>query len=437
MITFVKHLQLINMEQLLNYIWKHKLFLLQGLQTVSGFPVEVLETGFPNPAGGPDFLHAKIKINDTVWVGNIAIQRFSSQWMEQGHHKDPRYDSVILHVSEVIDGKVERTNGEIIPQIKLEYPEMLYSRYQKLLERVQVPPCYKIIHGLPELMLHSWLSALQRERFQEKTKQVEFRLSKCNGNWEDVLFITLARNFGFGYNGDAFEKWANLISWRSVDKHRDNLFQIEAFFFGQAGLLNEIIEDEYYSKLQKEYFYLKHKFGLVTMDVSAWCFAGVRPGNFPHVRIAQLAFLYYQQRALLSQIAEAQNIKEIKDILRAGTSVYWETHYSFYRAAPHKLKIMSDSSLDLLIINTVVTFLYAYGRHRREEILYTRAESFLEELKAENNYITRMWNSVGIKVKNAADSQALIQFKKEYCDKKRCLECRIGFEYLKGRSCKS
>lgn len=217
----------------------------------------------------------------------------------------------------------------------------------------------------------------------------------------------------------------------AVDKHRDELFQIEAFFFGQAGLLQETNGDEYYLRLKKEYEYLSHKFGLTPMDVSQWRFLRLRPTNFPHIRIAQLAVLYHRSYGLLSRIMEADTLPKVRDILKGGTSEYWVSHYTFEHTSPFRPKTLSNSSLDLLVINTVVTFLYSYGVHKGKEEYCARAGAFLEELKAEYNYITRMWEQCGIKAANAADSQALIQLKKEYCDKKKCLYCRIGYEYLK------
>lgn len=275
------------------------------------------------------------------------------------------------------------------------------------------------------------MTALQMERFEQKATLLNERLKRCQGNWEDAFFITLARNFGFGLNGDAFETWAHRLPFRAVDKHRNDLFQIEAIFFGQAGILEDSDGDGYYLRLKKEYTYLQHKFGLIPMDASLWRFLRLRPANFPHIRIAQLACLYHRAYGLLSRIMETETLQGVRDILKGGTSEYWLTHYTFGGSSPSRPKTLSNTSLDLLIINTVVTFLYAYGLHKGNRVLCARAGCFLEELKAENNYITRMWEQCGMKASNAADSQALIQLKKEYCDKKKCLYCRIGYEYLK------
>lgn len=103
----------------------------------------------------------------------------------------------------------------------------------------------------PPFTAHSWMTALQMERFEQKATLLNERLKRCQGNWEDAFFITLARNFGFGLNGDAFETWAHRLPFRAVDKHRNDLFQIEAIFFGQAGILEDSDGDGYYLRLKK------------------------------------------------------------------------------------------------------------------------------------------------------------------------------------------
>lgn len=404
------------------------------LRTTTGKPVEVIDAGLPNTNAGPDFFNAKLKIDGTLWVGNVEVHTVASDWMRHGHDKDVAYDNVILHVAETVDCEVFRANGASVPQLQLSCPESIRRHYTELSHAEIYPPCYSILAFLPKLTVHSWLSALQVERFEQKARVIAARLEHCNNHWEDVFFITLSRNFGFGLNGDAFEAWANHLPFRAIDKHRDNLFQVEAFFFGQAGLLDEELpdEDEYYRKLQKEFSYLQHKFELsAPMPATQWRFLRLRPGNFPHVRLAQLASLYYRERSLFSRIMEAETLEAVRKLLTVSTSPYWEEHFNFKKTSPRQEKQVGKNAQNLIVINTVIPFLYAYGLHKADEALCERATRFLESLKAEDNHIIRHWSGAGLPVSTAADSQALLQLQKEYCDKKDCLRCRFGFEYLR------
>ncbi|MBU3855608.1 MAG: DUF2851 family protein [Candidatus Phocaeicola excrementipullorum] len=423
------------MEQLLHYVWKHKLFPLKPLLTAEGESIEIIDPGQANYNAGPDFFNAKIKIGGVVWVGNIEIHQQSSEWERHGHHLDSNYDSVILHVASEIDASVRRSDGETIPQLELHCPGYLSDNYRQLIEADRYPACYRLIPALPKLLLHSWLSRLQTERFEQKTDKIMQLLGRHRKDWEHVFFIILARNFGFGTNSDAFEFWAETIPLQAVNKHRDSLFQIEAFFFGQAGLLQEVPADEYTDRLMKEYTYLSHKFGLRPSANSRWKLLRMRPDNFPHVRIAQLASFYYRSQGLLSALMEAQSLKSLRDMLRCGTSEYWLTHYVFGEASPPHPKTLSNQTIDLLVINTVIPFLYAYGKYKTDNILIQRANGLLEEMRPENNFIVRIWKECGLEAAHAGDSQALIQLKKNYCDIKKCLYCRIGYEYLKKPQC--
>lgn len=475
------------MEHLLQYVWKHKLFPLQPLQTTGGLPVEVIDPGLHNSNAGPDFFNAKLKIDGTLWVGNVEVHSLSSDWFRHGHDRDRAYDSVILHVAGKVDADIVRPDGEPLPQLQLNCPDAVRTHYEELRNADRYPCCTEVIGALPKVAVHSWLTSLQTERLQQKALQIGKRLERCDRNWEDAFFVTLARNFGFGLNGDAFERWAGTLPFRAVDKHRDDLFQIEAFFFGQAGLLDEtaphgdasgraatpqvqtehltasgtadalpaeakadglplhsrvtstletvpadLPADEYYFRLQKEYRYLRHKFGFdAQMQASDWRLLRLRPGNFPHIRLAQLAWLYRSGSTLFSRLMEGETLEAVRGMLAARTSDYWTEHYLFHKPSPRREKTLGAKSVDLLIINTVVPFLYAYGLHKADERMCDRALRFLDELKAEDNHIVRSWSAAGLAVTSAADSQALVQLRTAYCEQRKCLYCRFGYEYMR------
>ena len=420
------------MEQLLHYCWKHKIFPLGELHTTDGHLVEVIDPGLHNRHAGPDFFNAKVKVNGTLWVGNVEIHQKASDWYLHGHHHDPAYDNVVLHVAAVIDRDVLTSAGRCLPQLQLEVPSYVRDNYAELSHNDCRPPCRHVIGELSTFLIHNWMTSLTLERFEERTRQIMLRREALDKNWEDTLFVTLARNFGFGINGDAFEQWAQSIPMSAVGKHRDSLFQIEAIFFGQAGLLENDHEDNYYQQLQKEYRYLRQKFTLTPIDPKVWKFLRLRPQNFPYIRIAQLAMLYYEQRLNLSRLLNTQNLDEVSALLLTHVSDYWRTHYTFDTQPTKPVeKTLSPSSIQLVIINSVAPMLFAYGKYKSDHSLCDRAFSLWEQLKPENNTIIRDWASAGISCENAADSQALIQLHRNYCQRRDCLRCKFGYEYLR------
>ena len=393
------------MERLLHYTWRHKLLPLGKLTTTDGRMVEVIDPGlYNNSDAGPDFFNAKVKVDGILWVGNVEIHIKASDWYRHHHDKDSAYDSVILHVVQQADMEVKTSQGKTLTTLELPVAEELKQDYEGLIHSDKYPPCYKIIPRLPSLKVHSWLSSLQVERLQQKTSAIVERVQKTKGSWEAAYFVTLSRNFGFSINGDAFETWATMMPMNALAHHRDNLFQIESIFIGMAGLLDKV--DPKYSQ---EFAYLQKKFELTPMDATLWRYLRTRPQNFPHVRIMQLAQMYHEQRTSLSQLLNCKNSKEISTLYN-----------------------IKGAKLDLLIINTVVPTVFAYGRYHAKEEYEDRAFDLLEAVKAEDNNIVRMWQECGLDVHSAGDSQALIQLKKEYCDKKNCLRCRFGYEFLSG-----
>ena len=430
------------MEQLLHYVWKHKIFPLTELRTTDGRLVEVVSPGTYNTDAGPDFFNAKVCIDGTLWVGNVELHMASSLWYRHLHAADPAYANVVLHVVCDADCVVAYPDGRHIPQLVLPIPDHVMKNYDELARSDAFPRCKHVLPDIPKLTVHSWMSALQVERLEQRTQQIMARREVCDKNWEYTFFVTLARNFGFGINGDAFERWANSVPLGSVAKHRDSLFQIEAIFFGQAGLLEpdaipsvyaeNAVNDEYLLRLRKEYRYLQQKFSILPMDSSLWRFMRLRPQNFPHIRIAQLAMLYYEQRLDLSHVLNAESLPEVCDLLRTHVSDYWHTHYTFAsNPSASSDKNLSVSSMNLLIINSVVPMLFAYGRYKSEEHLCEKALTFLESLRPESNHIIRSWDSAGIRCESAADSQALIHLTRNYCETHDCLRCRFGGEFIR------
>lgn len=422
------------MEFMLQYTWLHRMLPLGEVRTIEGNLIEVISPGIQNRDSGPDFVGAHVKIDGVDWNGNVEIHMRSSDWYTHGHNNDPAYDNVILHVVSEADCQITTSKGNHIPQLELHVPETVMMNYSQLIASDRVPRCRDILKTVPRITITSWLSSLYVERLEQRTKRIMERRMQCDNNWETTTFITICRNFGFGKNGDAFEHWARLIPMNAIGKHRDSLFQVEAVFFGVAGLLDLSPANQYpdyYKSLQTEYRYLRQKFNLQSMSASEWKFLRLRPYNFPFIRIAQLAVLYCCGRLNLSRITNAHDVKDLYDLLNTYVSEFWKTHYSFISAeSPMSNKSLTTQSKDLIIINSLVPLLFAYGKYRSDSALCDKAISWLEELKPERNYIVDQWRDSGVDCKSASESQAIIQLSQQYCVPKDCIHCRFGHEYI-------
>jgi hypothetical protein len=418
------------MEDILHYIWKFRLFQ-RDLKATNGQPIEVIDTGVPNTNAGPDFFNAKIKIEDKVWAGNVEIHTSSGEWMKHNHHTDKRYNSVILHVVEKANCEVFNELGQSVIQCEIACPQHIKENYNFLIHSDTDISCCNYIGSVPSIHLNSWMNTLLIERMERKTNHIRSLLSRFNNSWEDVFYVLLSRNFGFGLNSDSFERLALSLPLKYIQKQGDNLVQIEALLFGQAGMFETVnVEDDYFSLLKKEYGFLKNKYQLKPLDSYIFKSMRTRPTAFPQIRIAQLAALLHSSHGLFSKIIACDDAGCIRLMFHVNASEYWQTHYVFGASSDCKSKYLGDSSLDIILINTVAPILFIYGKSIDNEELCERALKFLETLKPEQNSITKRFAELKMPLNNAADSQALIQLKREYCELRKCLFCRIGHRLL-------
>jgi hypothetical protein len=387
---------------LLHYAWKYGLYDADSLVTVNGETIQVIDSGLKNTDAGPDFFNAKIKIGNITLVGNVEIHERASDWFRHRHDKDRAYDTVILHVVGEVDAIIRETTGKEIPQFVLKIPDKLRDSIEWLLHRETDIPCLSLIQEIDPAQLTMWVEALQHERLERKVSDILSLLEQYKEDWNEVFYILLTRNFGFGTNSDAFELLAKSIPYRFILRHRHNRAQVEAMFLGQAGMLGE----------EEEYRFLRHKFGLHPVDATLFKNLRVRPGNFPRQRLIQLASLWTKYDTLFSRFLDVDPIVGMKHCLRTEPP-------------------LGEGSLNNLLINTVVPILFAYGRARSRPEYSERALALMEHLPPEKNKIVSMFTDAGFHAHNAGDSQALIQLKKNYCDTKKCLYCRIGFYLLR------
>ncbi|MDY4910446.1 MAG: DUF2851 family protein [Sodaliphilus sp.] len=420
------------MEKLMQYVWKHRLWRSEDMVTNTGKKVRVVDPGLLNTDAGPDFFNAKIEIDGHMWVGNVEMHYRATDWKRHHHDSDKAYDSVILHVVAKDDAPVRRTNGELIPQLVLEVSPQFNADYASLVGATIEVPCATKIKQVPHLTIVEWVEGLAFERLHGKVERIHQLLDSFNGSWEDVCYVTLARNFGFGINNDAFERLARRTPLRLLGKHSDSVLQIEALLFGQAGMLDAQKPgmDSYYNQLCTEYAFLSNKFQLTPMEKESWKLFRIRPQNFPYRRIAMLAQFIEGGFRMMNRILEAEGEKEMRALFEMELSGYWTKHYTFGKPNERATATLSRSSTDIILINTVAPLLYAYGELTGNYEMTDKAIKLLEDLRAESNSIVSHFVAYGIDCPDALTSQALVQLKREYCDARKCIYCKIGHHLL-------
>ncbi|HMI06946.1 MAG TPA: DUF2851 family protein [Flavobacterium sp.] len=419
-------------EDFLHYLWKFRKFDASNLHTFHKEPIAILNPGQYLQLAGPDFFNAKIIIGKQQWAGNVEIHIKSSDWYLHHHEKDDAYDNVILHVVWEHDTEIFRKDNTEIPVLELRHyvASETLCNYETLMFPKSWIFCERQLSQVDPFVFGNWQERLFFERLERKSKFIEELLTQTNQDWEAVLFYLLARNFGLNTNGEIFFKAVRSIPFSVIRKERVEVENLEALLFGNAGLLDGAKEDHYFHSLKSRFSYLSGKYKLEENSIGPVQFFKHRPDNFPTIRLSQLAGLYFQQKQLFSDIADADSVKAIYGLFDVSVSQYWQTHYQFDRESPKKMKSLSKAFIDLIVINTIVPVRFAYakslGKGISEKLIY-----LLQQIAAESNAIVTKFDSFGIRSANAFETQALLQLKTDYCNNAKCLECAIGMELLK------
>ncbi|MDC9721365.1 MAG: DUF2851 family protein [Urechidicola sp.] len=420
-------------EDLLHYLWQYKLFYTNNLRTTNGATLDVVLVGVPNTNSGPDFFNAQLRIDKQLWAGNVEIHVKSSDWYVHNHENDENYDNVILHVVWEHDVAVFTKDNTEIPTLELQQlvSKDLLATYHKLFSKQQKwINCEQDIVDVNEFVFHNWKERLYFERLEQKALLIEVLLVETNNNWEAVLFQLLAKNFGLKTNATAFFEMAQQIDFSIVRKEAKQVFNLESLFFGQLGMLKETSENAYYNKLKKEYNYQLKKYKLPKADRSMVEYFRLRPPNFPTIRISQLASLYSLQQNLFAELIQLKTLDAIYDFLSVSVSEFWKTHYTFEKESLKRNKKLTKSFIDLLLINTIIPLKFVYLKQydKLDQAVFMK---LIEQLKPEKNSVIDNFLILKIKSKNAFETQALLQLKRNYCEKQKCLQCAIGNYLLK------
>ncbi|PZR18195.1 MAG: DUF2851 domain-containing protein [Flavobacterium psychrophilum] len=419
-------------EDFLHYVWQFKKFDVLSLKTVQGDVISVTNTGQYLQQAGPDFFNAQLTIGDQKWAGNVEIHLKSSDWYVHSHETDASYDNVILHVVWKHDTEVFRKDNSEIPVLELKHyvsPDVLNS-YNSLSVAKSWIYCEKELEDIDSFVFSNWKERLFFERLERKALPILQMAAATGNDWEAVLFAFLAKSFGLNTNGEVFFKIAQSLPFSVVRREAFEYENLEALFYGRVGLLDNEHEDMYLKGLKSRYNYICHKYRLDKVYVDQVQFFKHRPDNFPTIRLSQLAQLYHKHQNLFSKLTEGASVEDIYAIFNVQVSPYWQTHYTFDKESPKKRKALTASFIDLIIINTIVPFRFAYersiGKENPEKLI-----GMLEAIASEKNTVIDKFRHFKVDVRSAYDTQSLLQLKNEYCANKRCLQCAVGLELLK------
>jgi len=417
-------------ENFLHYIWQYQKITTTVLKTIQGNNVQVISVGKLNTDSGPDFYNSRVVIGDQEWVGTVEIHLKSSDWFVHNHQNDSAYNNVILHVVWENDVDVFGVNQNKLETLVLKglVDEKLLFSYKRLLQKKKWINCENQIHTIDEFTVSFWKEKLLIQRLQRKANEFESQLLNLESNWEALLFVLLAKNFGLKTNASQFQLLAENISFGVFKKEVSNQFNLEALLYGQSNLLEGSVENPYSQSLQKEYLYLKQKYHLQDSLVKLQFFR-LRPASFPTIRLSQFSMLYHNEKSLFSKVIAGKSVSVIYELFSISASEYWDEHYTFGNKSIKRKKMLSRSFIDLLILNTIIPLKFMYakslGEDNFEELL-----RLYRSVKPEKNTILTRFKGLKLKQESSADSQSLIELKTEYCNKQKCLQCEIGNKLL-------
>ncbi len=419
-------------EKLLQFIWQFQYFNQSFLSLTDGNAIKIIKSGELNTNQGPDFIAGEIVINNTRWIGNIELHINASDWYKHKHSSDKRYANIILHVVWNNDLPVKDTLGNQLPTLVLQdkVANILLERYNTLMNVQSQLPCAFWLNTIDELVWASWKERLVIERLTKRAEQIYIKLKYFRGDWERICLIQIARVFGGKVNANSFESIIQSIPIVVLKRHRLDILQIEALLMGQAGFLQNDLKDSHALALKNEYLFLKNKYSLIPAQLEPQ-FLRMRPASFPTIRFAQLAVFFNKQPQLLQQIKSIDSVKIFNKFFSVTATEFWDTHYRFEKESKFLQKEIGKQLKNNLLINAIVPLLFAYGLYLQNTLYQERALDLLFQIPAEQNKQLEIWEALSIQQNTSFNTQALLELKQFYCDKKACLCCSIGNGILK------
>jgi hypothetical protein len=457
-------------EVLLQKLWKSRKLFSRELRTLNGERIEVIFAGIENLDAGPDFKDAVIKIAGRLFKGDIEVHLDELGWYEHGHHTDPRYNNVILHLisGASTDKKfIEREDGAPVHQVCVDTNEQKVSLWKNdgpsktELQVAVVENCPLRATSASKIM--ETINGAGHQRLAVRAEQL--REDLLGMSWDNLIYRKIMEALGYSKNQAPFSKLAELVPFEMVGAEMQwvdddtAMLKSAALLFGAAGLLpsqsssgSEALDASTLSvtaALEQHWEPISHRLELKAMKPQAWQFFRLRPQNFPTRRLAgmlqlvrrfhRLGFLHGFLKIFESHQREPNLIiNELENVMSVKAEGYWHNHYRFgeersdsERTMPEAL-IGKDRARDI-VVNIVLPVLYLYSRESNDGMLKSLVREIYSRFpKLSENSITRVMREqiferggVEPKVQFAYQQQGLIYLNKLYCRPLRCSECLL------------
>jgi hypothetical protein len=419
-------------EEALQFIWKHRLLKPGPMRSVSGREIDVQHTGVENRDAGPDFFNGRIAVEGVTLAGNIELHLRTSDWLRHHHQQDRSYDRLILHVVYEHDTDLPQNteNGVEVLELKQYIDADVLERYRGFANTGGLP-CSAHLGRVADPEFVSWVNRMAAERMEMKCSRISAIFRSCGYNYSQTFYTLLLRSYGLNVNALPFELLARHIPLTLLQRHADNLVQLEALLLGTAGLLDAQCPDDYIRLLQNEYAFLSRKYGLAQVPGAMFKYSRMRPANFPALRLAQFAAFMHRSARLVLHPESIRSADEPAHALKAFPSPYWKNHYRPGGSVALKDTCPGETAINVILINSFAPFLFFYGKKASRPEMCGLGMTLLEKLPAEINFKTKLFSAKGKTASHAAFSQGLIHLFDGYCSLKKCLDCGIGAAILR------
>lgn len=435
-------------EEIVARIWQHQL--VTELLTDAGERLQVIYPGRVSNDKGCDFRDAIFVINGKITEGDVEIHVRSSQWYNHGHHRNPDYNKIVLHVVMWHDRKspISLQNGNTVPTVCLNpflsiSSDKLYHQFDSLQTPLFLCP-HAMSHS-DKAYLAKLLDTVGEERFMLKATSSLNALSQNDPG--QVLFQGIMRALGYSKNIRPFEELACRLplSFLEALEHGPGITVRQAWMLGTAGLLpsqrpglkSRLVSGTETDEIEQVW---QASGATRTLKESDWNFFRVRPDNSPTRRLAAMCYLllrYQNQglaRGVLSLLYETPVKAEHRylenALIVAGQDC--RTGLSdFGMVKARNSALLGREKADEIVINIILPLAYAWGNKSAEPKLKEKAVDIYHRYPGlADNELTRHMKQQLLCRQNlsfsACQQQGLIHIFNSYCRHRNCTRCPVA-----------